>query len=161
MSINTFLGRLVVIRAYLKRSVHAHLFRLLRHVDGLRRGIGSRAGNHLNTAGRTFHSQFNHPQMLFHSQRGGFSRSTHGHNPGNAGGHLLFHKHPESLFIDAGSGKRSHNCCIKTLKLHNLTWKHTILTDTFCHDRIQKYGMRVRHPETPSGSRQNKTPGRT
>ena len=65
-----------------------------------------------------------------------------------------------AMIIDPVAGKRSHNCCIKTLKLHNLTWKYTILTDTFCHDRIQKYGTPVRHPEIPFVNKWSKTPGR-
>ena len=130
-------------------------------MDGLRGRIGPRTCNYLNAACRALHGQFNHPQVFFYSQGGGFTRGADGHNAGHAGSHLGFHKHSKSLFIDPIADKRSHNCCIKTLKLHNLTWKYTILTDTFCHDRIQKYGMPVRHPGIPFGNRRNKIPDRS
>ncbi len=160
MGINSILRRFIVIGAHLERSVYSHLFRFLGHMDSFCGGISTRSRNNLNTASRDLHGQFYYPQVFFYSQGGGFSRGTDSHNAGHAGSYLRFHKHSKSLFIDPVAGKRSHNCCIKTLKLHNLTWKYTILTDTFCHDRIQKYGTPVRHPEIPFVNKWSKTPGR-
>ena len=160
MGINSILRRFIVIGAHLERSVYSHLFRFLGHMDSFCGGISARSRNNLNTASRDLHGQFYYPQVFFYSQGGGFSRGTDSHNAGHAGSYLRFHKHSKSLFIDPIAGKRSHNCCIKTLKLHNLTWKYTILTDTFCHDRIQKYGTPVRHPEIPFVNKWSKTPGR-
>jgi len=82
--VQTFLGRLVVIRRNQQAGVGANLHGRHGQFDRFISGVGAGAGNYRYGAIDLFHRVGDHPAVFFHRQRGGFTGGAYGYDRAGA-----------------------------------------------------------------------------
>ena len=88
MAVETFLRGTVVVRRDEQCGIRAELLAFHRHLDGLARGIRSRARDHQRALFRHLHGEFDHAEVLRVIERGRFAGGAHGDDARDASGDL-------------------------------------------------------------------------
>jgi len=109
MSIETFLGRAVVIGADHQRRIRPGFPGMFRQTDSLRRAVGTGSGNHRHPFVDRLHRHLDHPVMLFMGKGRRFTRRATGRNAVRPVGDLLIDQAAQRLLIDFPILERRHD----------------------------------------------------
>ena len=96
----------VIVTSHMQGGIGAHPLGMEGVLDSFDRIVGTRPGNHRNTASDLFDHQLHHPAVLVVGQGRALPRGTHRHNAVSALFDMPLHQTQQRLFIQLSLSKR-------------------------------------------------------
>src|SRR6185503_7537582 len=118
-----FLGRLVIVRRDLQRTVGARVLSGFGEINGFARRVGAGPGKHLRLARRKFNRTLDYLDVLFVIQRGRFACCSDRYDAVDPRFYLGLDEAPQRGFIDVAGSKRRDDCwvCSSKFRCHSLS----------------------------------------